>query len=60
VVTPKLVAEIELLLRQLSASAASLSLENMRQVIQSPATKLFVARDHGVCRARIGRSEFGE
>jgi ribosomal protein S18 acetylase RimI-like enzyme len=45
VVTPKLVAEIELLLRQLSASAASPSLENVRQVIQSPATKLFVARD---------------
>jgi ribosomal protein S18 acetylase RimI-like enzyme len=43
--TPRLVAEIELLFRQLSASAASPSLENVRQVIQSPATKLFVARD---------------
>jgi hypothetical protein len=45
VVTPKLVAEIELLLRQLSASAASPSLENVGQVVQSPATRLFVARD---------------
>jgi ribosomal protein S18 acetylase RimI-like enzyme len=45
VVTPRLVAEIDLLLRQLSASAASPNLEHVRQVVRSPATKLFVARD---------------
>ena len=45
VVTPRLVAEIELLVRQLSTSAVSPSLENVRQVVQSPAIKLFVARD---------------